>query len=95
MTALTRFPSRIRFVNQDGTLTPEALRMLDALISRVGGAVGDSGIDMFAAPTNASDTGAAPDVVASMPLEGYMSPVDRQPGNGGQFFETTYQGSSE
>jgi hypothetical protein len=51
MTApLNLFPARIRFVNPDGTLTTEALRMLDVLVSRVGGTLGDIGADVFAAP---------------------------------------------
>jgi hypothetical protein len=50
MSALTLFPARIRFVNADGTLTPEALRMLELLVGRVGGTVGDLGDDVHAAP---------------------------------------------
>lgn len=50
MTALTLFPSRIRFVNADGTLTPEAVRMLEVLVTRVGGTLGDVGTDVFASP---------------------------------------------
>lgn len=51
MTApLNLFPARIRFVNSDGTLTTEALRMLDVLVSRVGGTLGDIGADVFALP---------------------------------------------
>lgn len=49
MSALTLFPARIRFVNPDGTLTVEALRMLDLLVSRVGGTLGDQGADLMAA----------------------------------------------
>ncbi len=48
--ALTAFPARIRFVNADGTLTPEALRMLELLVGRVGGTIGDLGDDVFAQP---------------------------------------------
>lgn len=59
MTApLNLFPARIRFVNADGTLTTEALRMLDVLVSRVGGTLGDIGADVFAAP-DAPDSEAA------------------------------------
>lgn len=45
MTALVLFPSRIRFVNPDGTLTPEAFRALSELIDRSGGVLGDVGVD--------------------------------------------------
>lgn len=37
---LSLFPARIRFVNADGTLTPEAYRSLQGLLERVGGASG-------------------------------------------------------
>jgi hypothetical protein len=55
---LNLFPARIRFVNPDGTLTTEALRMLDVLVSRVGGTLGDIGADVFAMP-DAPDAEAA------------------------------------
>lgn len=48
MTTLSLFPARIRFTNTDGTLTPEAYRALKILFGRVGGALGDNGVDMFA-----------------------------------------------
>lgn len=47
MTALVLFPSRVRFVNQDGTLTPEAYRALQEIVSRTGGALGSVGTDTF------------------------------------------------
>lgn len=95
MTALTRFPSRIRFVNPDGTLTPEALRMLDALVTRAGGTLGDVGNDVFAAPATAyGAAGTAPDVTAPVDPAGYMAPVDLQPAGAGGFFDTTFQGGS-
>ena len=46
MTALN-ISARIRFVNDDGTLTPEAFRSLSEIISRTGGAVGNAGGDTF------------------------------------------------
>jgi len=46
--ALSLFPARIRFVNQDGTLTPEAYRALQILYGRTGGVLGDMGVDTFA-----------------------------------------------
>lgn len=48
MTTLSLYPARIRFVNADGTLTPEAYRALQILFGRVGGALGDMGTDMSA-----------------------------------------------
>jgi len=44
---LSLFPARIRFVNNDGTLTPEAYRALQSLLERVGGPLGDNGVDVF------------------------------------------------
>ena len=46
-TTLTLFPSRIRFTNADGTLTPEAYRALQTLVERSGGILGDNGVDVF------------------------------------------------
>lgn len=39
--------TRIRFVNDDGTLTPEAFRSLSEILSRSGGALGNAGGDTF------------------------------------------------
>lgn len=47
MTALALFPARIRFVNADGTLTPEAYRALQEIVQRTGGVLGTSGNDTF------------------------------------------------
>jgi hypothetical protein len=47
MATLNLFPARIPFVNADGTLTTEAFRALQIVFSRVGGALGDSGTDVF------------------------------------------------
>jgi hypothetical protein len=46
-TTLNLFPARIAFVNADGTLTAEAYRSLQTLMRRVGGPLGDTGIDVF------------------------------------------------
>ena len=46
-TTLNLFPARIAFVNADGTLTAEAYRSLQTLMRRVGGQLGDTGIDVF------------------------------------------------
>ncbi|MEI6128545.1 MAG: hypothetical protein WCR59_00575 [Planctomycetota bacterium] len=45
--SLFLFPSRVRWANPDGTLTPEAYRSLQALLDRVGGTLGDQGTDSF------------------------------------------------
>lgn len=47
MTALVLFPSRVRFVNDDGTLTPEAYRALQEIVSRTGGTLGSVGTDTY------------------------------------------------
>ena len=44
---LSLFPSRIRIVNQDGTMTPEFYRALQVLFDRSGGTLGDVGVDTF------------------------------------------------
>lgn len=46
--SLFLFPARVRWANADGTLTPEAYRALQALMARVGGPIGDQGLDTFA-----------------------------------------------
>jgi hypothetical protein len=59
MAVLNLFPSRVAFTNPDGTLTAEAYRTLQVLFSRVGGALGDSGTDvfgqLFGAPTDSAN----------------------------------------
>jgi len=47
MPVLNLFPARVRFVNEDGTLTNEAYRALQMVFERVGGSLGDSGTDVF------------------------------------------------
>ena len=47
MAALNLFPARVRFVNDDGTLTMEAYRALQTVFNRVGGSLGDVGTDTF------------------------------------------------
>ena len=48
MAALNLFPSRVPFVNPDGTLTQEAYRTLQELVSRTGGVLGNSGETVIA-----------------------------------------------
>jgi hypothetical protein len=74
MSVLSLFPARIRFVNQDGTLTPEALRMLELLVQRVGGALGDVGADVFASPDAQEYTPGGD--VAVQPVEADDGPAD-------------------
>lgn len=57
MASLALFPSRIRFVNDDGTLSSEAMRFLTEIYNRVGGALGDSGDDTFSIDSFAQDAG--------------------------------------
>lgn len=95
MTALTLFPARIRWCNPDGTLTPEAVRMLEILVDRVGGMLGDNGIDVFAPFLSADGAGIAPDVTAPAGPAPYMAPTDMQPVSAGAMLETTFQGSSQ
>lgn len=59
MASLALFPSRIRFVNADGTLSSEAMRFLTEIYNRVGGALGDGGTDTFSIDSFAQDSGAA------------------------------------
>lgn len=59
MASLALFPSRIRFVNEDGTLSSEAMRFLTEIYNRVGGALGDTGEDTFSIDSFAQDSGAA------------------------------------
>jgi hypothetical protein len=53
--ALNLFPARVRWSNADGTLTVEALRMLEILVSRVGGTIGDAGSDVYSISINGGD----------------------------------------
>jgi hypothetical protein len=81
MSVLNLFPERIRFVNPDGTLTREAARMLEVLVSRVGGTLGDMGGDVFASPPASAH---AQDMLAQqLPAEAQHSELVMQPGPGG------------
>ncbi len=46
-TSINLFPARVRFVNPDGTLTPEAYRALQGLVTRTGDSVGGDEVDLF------------------------------------------------
>ena len=75
MTALNLFPARVRFVNDDGTLTPEAYRALQIVFGRVGGALGDNGADVMA--SFAPVAGDLPDGAAYAPM--ISQPVQADP----------------
>ena len=78
MSILVPFPSRIRFVNQDGTLTMEALKLLEVVRERVGGTLGDVGTDVFA-PFLPEQAAAAPDVVQPLPAAEVLAELVQQP----------------
>lgn len=67
-TMLTLFPSRIRFTNADGTLTPEAYRALQTLVERSGGILGDNGVDVFGDLTGAGSMDSSITDTVSQPL---------------------------
>lgn len=83
MTApLQLFPARIRFVNADGTLTPEASRALQNLSVQIGGEIGDVGIDTFSAfaSPGQSDSSQFSDITAIGQADsgGFIAPLDQQ-----------------
>lgn len=49
MAALVMFPQRVKFVNADGTLTADAIRMFSTLSVRVGGTVAPTNTELEAA----------------------------------------------
>lgn len=79
MTALVLFPSRIKFVNTDGTLTPEAYRALQEIVSRTGGTLGAVGTDTYGdivGDASASDLNVAyTDVVQPIEKEALLEMV--------------------
>lgn len=86
MSALALFPARIRFVNADGTLTPEAYRALQEIVSRTGGVLGTIGSDTFGDITGDLSTNqvnvAYTDVVQQeekqVLLEAISQPIEQQ-----------------
>ncbi|KFC61956.1 hypothetical protein [Massilia sp. LC238] len=79
MSILNLWPAHIRFVNADGTLTPEAVRMLEVLVTRVGGALGDNGADVFAAVAAGDAAGMPPSVEQPLPAPGALPEILLQP----------------
>jgi hypothetical protein len=79
-TILNLFPARIQFVKPDGTLTPEAYRALQTVFSRIGGPLGDNGVDVLAdlvAPNSTSS--AATDTISQPIAEAAMTEMTQQP----------------
>jgi hypothetical protein len=78
MSALTPFNNRTRWCNPDGTLTPEALRLLEILRDRAGGTLGDVGVDVFA-PTDVSARADASAVMQPIPAADPLPEIVMQP----------------
>lgn len=79
-TTLSLFPARIRFVNEDGTLTPEAYRALQTLVDRSGGVLGDNGVDTFGDLTGAgSQDSSITDMVAQQATTEQVPEMLQQP----------------
>lgn len=79
MSTLNLWPARIRWCNPDGTLTPEAMRMLEILRARVGGMLGDIGADVFAAAAAGDAAGMPPSVEQPLPATGALPETLLQP----------------
>lgn len=83
--SLFLFPARIRWSNPDGTLTTEAYRSLQSLLDRVGGTLGDQGVDTYgdllADPTQSSVNVAYTDIAQPATLDNtqdmVLQPVER------------------
>ena len=80
MATLNLFPSRIPFVDSNGCLTPEAYRALQVVLTRLGGAFGDQGIDTFALFSTGDHelNSIIPEVIAGTETQ-YMATIDLQP----------------
>lgn len=97
-TPLNLFPERIRWCNPDGTLTMEALRMLQVLVQRVGGTIGDAGVDTFPVmPPDGDQQQPSFEMISAVAgaAPAGADPVLMQPTAAAAMFETTFQGSSE
>jgi len=69
MATLSLFPSRVRIVDQGGFATPEFLRALNIVYARVGGALGDSGIDVLAFGESSSSSGSVAITDVAQPMQ--------------------------
>lgn len=83
MAGLDLFPSRVRWVDERGILTPEALRALQTLFTRVGGVLGDGGVDTFSqflASMGAGDGDSSGEAVsAQVQVTEVLQPLENQP----------------
>lgn len=100
MTAIN-LSTRIRFVNDDGTLTPEAYRSLMEIINRTGGVIGNSGGDTFVSNDYSSieaQQSAGGDIVGDVSgaVEAQaMSEMTQQPASVPQIDEMVMQPASD
>lgn len=94
MAVLNLFPARVRFVNDDGTLTNEAFRALQILLSRVGGPLGDTGTDTFSDIVTAGATSPSvlqTDIVQAGGGDAVVQTDVVQPTSIDQFFTDIFQ----
>lgn len=68
-TVLNLFPARVPFVNADGTLTSEAYRAMQTLMERVGGPLGDNGVDVFGDLTSQGTQESSSTDTVTQPIE--------------------------
>ena len=100
MTAVN-LSTRIRFVNDDGTLTPEAYRSLQEIINRTGGTLGSVGGDIFVSndfSSVESQQSAGGDIggdVSGAAEAQAMSEMTTQPASARQIDEMVLQPASE
>jgi hypothetical protein len=83
--ALSLFPSHVPIVDATGRMTPEFVRALSSLIDRVGGPLGDNGVDVFAQADGDVDSGsesAVMDIPAQPVSEEQTLPDVMQPDSG-------------
>lgn len=98
MASLALFPSRIRFVNEDGTLSSEAMRFLTEIYNRVGGALGDTGEDTFSIDTFSQDSGGS--MASEMVTQGvesapvYLDAFNQQSGVADYFADMVFAGET-
>lgn len=96
--SLINLSTRLRFVNDDGTLTPEAYRSLTEIINRTGGALGSSGDDTFVTGSAAAidtQSGAMGDTFADAVLMPALNEMTAQPATSDALGEMVMQPASE
>ena len=98
MAALNLFPARVRFVNDDGTLTMEAYRALQIVFGRVGGYLGDVGTDTFTVQSSMGQSTDNPSItdmlMQPLSIDVAVPDVMQFPEIDQSFFDIT-QGSSD